>query len=101
MIAFAIGAATPLPLLPFSTMTATAICGFSTGANAINRAWSLSRSAIFASHAVRGASAHGACGASGTLHNAVHGADHRVPVGIVVQFDVVEPHGRRKGAFTG
>ena len=44
-----IGAATRLPLLPFSTMTATAICGFSTGAKATNNAWSRRRYSISSS----------------------------------------------------
>ena len=39
------GAAVPLPLLPFSTSTATAIFGASAGANATNSAWSRRRSA--------------------------------------------------------
>ena len=49
MMARAIGAATRLPLEPFSTITATAICGFSTGAKDMNRAWSRSRSSISSS----------------------------------------------------
>src|SRR5690606_26824657 len=36
----ATGAATPEPDSPFSTITATAICGLSTGAKATNNAWS-------------------------------------------------------------
>jgi hypothetical protein len=45
----AIGAATEPPLPPFSTITATAILGSSTGAKPTNNAWSRSFFFIFSS----------------------------------------------------
>src|SRR3989338_620101 len=46
MILRAIGAAAELPWPPFSTITATATCGWYAGANEMNSAWSRKRSGV-------------------------------------------------------
>ena len=95
----AMGAATLLPLSPFSTTTATAIFGSSSGPKATNKrvvAHALGdigrlvllvlgdgehlRRAALARHLERRVEAHGARRAARAVHDAVHALDDRVPV---------------------
>ena len=94
----AIGAATEPPWPPFSTITATAMRGCSTGAKATNRAWSRMRlvervlivflalldaehlrRAGFAGDQVGRVHTDAACRAARAVHHAGHGVDDLLP----------------------